>query len=477
MGGYNVTLLQRLVVAVVGVLALAVVAVSQGAEARKQRGPLVVRVSRDTTGGTNFQHETEVEPSIAAGPRGILVTVYQVGRAAIHGAARIGWATSRDGGRHWRHGYLTAITRPGATPPTALDTTDAVATYDSAHKVWIAASIADFANGSRTLQVHRSKDGYHWSAPIEVAKGLVDKDWLTCDKGARSSLRGRCYISFSREDQDRLGVRFSVDGGSTWSAETAIEPTLGHPTGSFLVVRPNGRLVLLFREGGFNVPGEYSTKDVPPWTLTATSSVNGGQTFGNRTRVALAKPYFPPHTRAVPSAITSAAVDARGRLYAVWQSCRFRKACVGNDLVLSTSANGSSWSSPRRLRLGAGDHVVPGLAVAAAKPGRAVRLGLAYYVISNDACRLANCRLTPYFTSSTNGGRAWTRPLRLWASIAYRWLAQAPPGQAFIGDYSSTTYVGKVAWSAIGVATKPTKGRRHHSIAVARIRPIDLPRR
>ena len=106
-----------------------------------------------------------------------------------------------------------------------------------------------------------------------------------------------------------------------------------------------------------------------------------------------------------------------------------------------------------------------------------MRLGLSFYVITKDTCRPANCRLTPYFTSSTNGGRAWTRPLRLWAPIPYLWLAQAPAGQAFIGDYTTTVYVGKAAWSAIGVATRPTRARRHHIIAVARIRPIDLPRR
>ncbi|MDX6507570.1 MAG: hypothetical protein QOG06_2214 [Gaiellaceae bacterium] len=476
MRGQN-TLLQRLVIAAVGAFALVVVATSLGVEARR-RGPLVVRVSRDTTSGApKFQHETEVEPSIAAGPRGLLVTVYQVGRTVLHGSARIGWATSRDGGRHWRHGYLEAITRPGVTPRAALDVTDAVASYDTVHKVWVAASIADFAHGSRTLQVNRSKDGYHWSAPIEVAKGVVDKDWLTCDKGARSSFRGRCYITFTREDQERLGVRYSVDGGSSWSSETPITSTLGRPTGSFPVVRPDGRLVLLFREGGAGVPGESSAKALSPWTFTATSSLDGGRTFGSRTKVALGLPYFASHTRAVSSAITSVVADAKGRLYAVWETCRFRKTCYGNDLALSTSANGSRWSTPRRLRLAEGDHVVPGLGIAPSKPGRAVRLGLSFYIISRDTCRPVNCRLTPYFASSTNGGGAWTRPLRLWAPIPYLWLVQAPAGQAFIGDYTTTAYVGKVAWSAVGVATRPTGARLHHSIAVARIRPIDLPHR
>jgi BNR repeat-like domain len=472
------TLLQRLVLAALGALALVLVATSQGAETRK-RAPLVVRVSRDAGTATAFQHQTSVEPSIAAGRRGVLVTVYQVGRSFSHGSASIGWATSRDGGRHWRRGRLTPITRPGVLPATALDITDPVVTYDAVHGAWIAASIADFANGSRTLQVHRSTDGLRWSTPIEVAKGIVDKDWMTCDRSRRSRFRGRCYVVFARENEDRLGVRWSSDGGLTWSAETPIRPTLGHPTGAVPATRPNGRLVIVFREGGFLQPGEYSAAAVPPWTLTSTSSDDGGATFGPiRTRVALAKPYFPPHTRAVPTAIPSMAVDVRGRLYVVWQSCRFRRQCVGNDLALSTSADGRRWTRPRRLPLGrTGDRVVPGLAIAPGKAGRPARLGLTYYLIANDGCRPARCRLTPYFTSSTSGGRTWTRPLRLYPAIRYRWLAQSPAGQAFIGDYTATAFVGRVAYSAFAIATRPTRGRLHHSIAVARIRPVDLPQR
>ena len=470
------TYVQRLGVAAIAAAAFVVVASSFGAGAGK-RGPLVVRVSRDTTKAAGFQHATAVEPAIAAGARGVLVTVFQVGRSFRHGSAAIGWATSRDGGRHWKRGFFVPIMRNDAAPPKALDVTDPVVAYDTAHKLWVVASIADFANGSRTLQVHRSSDGLHWSAPTEVAKGIVDKDWITCDRGSRSAFRGRCYLTFTRENEDRLGVRWSADGGVTWSSEAKIMPTLGHPTGAFPVVQPNGRLVVLFREGGVDQRADAATA-IPPWTFTATSSADGGRTFGViRTLVTRVKPYFPHYVRAFATTIPSVGVDARGRLYAVWQTCRFRNPCSGNDLVLSTSTNGRSWTRPRRLPLGAsGDRIVPGLAVAPGRRGQPVRLGLTYYTIRNGACSWVRCELAPYFASSKNGGRSWSKPLRLFAPTRYTWLAQAPAGQAFVGDYTTTAYLGKVAYAAFAVATRPTRSGLHHSIAVARIRPLDLPR-
>jgi hypothetical protein len=453
----------------VGLLALVLVGASVGAVARKPA--LVIPVSRDTATNTGFQHETEVEPSIASAGS-VLVTVFQVGRGPLHGAAATGWATSRNGGKTWRRGLFQAITRPGVNPPTAIDITDPVVSYDAVHRIWIAASIADFANGSRTLQVHRSRDGLHWSAPVEVAKGVVDKDWLVCDEGARSRFRGRCYVAFTREDVERLGVRWSGDGGATWSAETPIAAPLGVPTAATPAVRPDGGLVVVFRQGGSGRPDQ-----VRALTFSAVRSADGGQTFGPPSAVDVVRPYFERHLRALPSVIPSIVVDARGRLYAVWQSCRFRKQCDSNDLVLSISANGSRWSKPRRLPLGRrGHHVIPGLGIAQTRPGLAVRLGLVYVNVPTDRCAPAKCRLEIFFTESTNGGRTWTRPLRLTGQMRFTWLAQAPPGQTFAGDYTATTFIGATAWSAFSIASPPTRGRLHQRIAVARIRPADLPR-
>jgi hypothetical protein len=432
---------------------------------------LMSHVARDTTTTAGFQHATAVEPSIAAGRGGVLVTAFQTGRSFRRGAAAIGFSTSRDGGRSWRQGIFQPITRAGASP---TDITDAVVTYDWQHREWLVASVADYANGSRTLQVHRSADGISWTAPVEAARGVIDHEALTCDRSARSPFRGRCYLAFTRENFARLGVRSSTDGGATWSAETKIPSALGHPSASFPVTRPDGRLVLLFREGGSVLPDGRQ----PEFTYSAVSSDDGGRTFHAPSRVAAVKPFFAPSFRAVPTLVPSVAVDARGRLYAVWHSCRFRRECRGNDLVLARSSNGDRWSAPRRIPLDrANDHVIPGLAITAAPPSAPVTLGIAYYAIANDRCPPSKCRISPYFVASTNGGRTWSRPIRAHAPMGFSWLAQSPPGQAFVADNIGTVFVGTTAWSAFAVAAPPAGGRLHATVAVARVRRADLRRR
>jgi hypothetical protein len=124
---------------------------------------------------------------------------------------------------------------------------------------------------------------------------------------------------------------------------------------------------------------------------------------------------------------------------------------------------------------GRGDHVVPGLASALGSAGH-VRLGLSYYVIPSDACSPSRCRIVPFFASSARGARRWRSQIRVYRASRLSWLVQAPPGQAFIGDYTSTVFAGSVAWSAFGVASAPSHGALHHMIAVARIGPRHLAR-
>jgi hypothetical protein len=440
--------------------ALALVLVASGVTA--DRAPLMRHVARDTTTAPGFQHATVVEPSIAAGAGGELVTVFQTGRSMRRGAAATGFAASRNAGKRWEQGTFQPMLRDGVPP---VDVNDAVVSYDWVHRIWLVSSTAEFANGSRTLQVHRSNDGVHWSAPAEVARGMIDHPWLACDRGAASSFRGRCYVAFARQDQQRLGVRWTTDGGATWSAETTIASGLGQPSAAFPVVRPDGRLVIVFRQGG----GQQLSGARPPFTYSAVTSVDGGRTFATPTRIAIVRPYFHPHFRGFPALVPSVAVGAHGRVYVAWHSCRYRRACRGNDIVISQSTTGARWTRPRRVPLDGRDHVIPGLAIAPARSGHPGPLGLAYYTISSDRCRSRGCRLTPYFISSSSGGRRWSRSIRLHAPMRFTWLPQSPRGESFVADNISTAFVGRTAWPAVTVADAPTGNRLHVTIAVARI--------
>lgn len=79
----------------------------------------LTRVSADIYTDTQAQHRTEVEPDVFAFGATI-VSAFQVGRVLGGGASNIGWATSRDGGATWSHGYLPGITGHGGGPGSAF---------------------------------------------------------------------------------------------------------------------------------------------------------------------------------------------------------------------------------------------------------------------------------------------------------------------------------------------------------------------
>ena len=73
--------------------------------------------------------------------------------------------------------------------------------------------------------------------------------------------------------------------------------------------------------------------------------------------------------------LPSAQEDASGKVYVVWEDCRFRAHCRSNDIVLSTSVNGTTWTRAVRVPIGKvtddADHMLPGIGI------RARHLGIA----------------------------------------------------------------------------------------------------
>jgi hypothetical protein len=43
--------------------------------------------------------------------------------------------------------------------------------------------------------------------------------------------------------------------------------------------------------------------------------------------------------------LPSAEMDAAGKVYVAWQDCRFRRGCKSNDIVMSTTTDGVTWSA------------------------------------------------------------------------------------------------------------------------------------
>ena len=391
------------------------------------------QLSADATSDPGAQHQTQVEPDSFAYGRTI-VTTFQSGRHGDGGAAAIGWATSHDAGGSWAHGFL-ALSTPRASDPSVA--------YDAVHRVWLI-SILSIASQTLGLQVSRSSDGVRWSAPATVAAGTLpsggyDKGWIACDNWPSSQFRGRCYLSSLNVATDALETRWSGDGGVTWSSPAITSMAVSgasEPNGAMPVPRPDGSLVI-----GFLVAPMRA--GAPPPFIAATRSVDGGVTFSAVTTIAPLgpEPDQVPGMRAPP--LPSLDVDASGRVYAAWHDCAFFTDCLANDIVLATSADGVTWSTPTRVPTRNAndrtDEFLPGLAV---EPSTG-RLAIAYYSLRQGGCEQSDCAgLNVSVIRSPDRGTTWGRPQRLNADpMRPSWIADTDAGR-MVGDYISTSWVG-----------------------------------
>jgi hypothetical protein len=399
------------------------------------------RIHRDRHTDPESQHESEVEPdSLTVGRT--TVAVFQVGRRSSGGATSIGFSTSRDGGVTWREGTLPGLTTASAPPGPSARASDPVVAYDAAHGVWLASTLALAADATR-LTIQRSTDGLSWSAPVDAAVSrsaslAYDKNWLTCDNGAASPFRGRCYLAYTQigAREDDVAVQRSDDGGRTWSAPVTRRLAV---TGVFPVVQPDGKLVLVFWS--------------PRTGMVAVSSTDGGQTLGAPVLISELRARDARPLRAPP--LTAADVDTAGRVVVVWHDCRFRTGCSANDVVVSRSGDGTTWSPPARVTSGR-NAVIPTLAV---EPGTG-RLAVAYYVIRPDG-------IDAEVVTSTDGVR-WTAPQRLNPRrMPLTWMPQTTLGR-MLADYIGVTWSLGRPLVVYALASPPRNGELRQAIYAAR---------
>lgn len=400
----------------------------------------IVRVIARDRYTTPAQHATIAEPdSFAWG--NTIVAAYQSGRFRDGGAVNTGWATSHDGGRTWRSGVLPSLTQASRPAGPWARASDPVVAFDAVHQNWLIASLALQPNSSAAIVVSRSLNGLTWSAPVTVVEApwtpnlLLDKEWIVCDNGVISPHRGSCYVTYSDFRTLQLSFQASRDGGLTWEAPVSPPDNAGRASmlGAAApapqpVVQPDGDLI---------VPYHDETR------IASLRSTDGGRSFSPPVGIAPTQFRRTPGLRAPP--LPSADVDGSGTVYAVWHDCG--ATCSANQLVFSSSADGTTWSAPTRLNLGraGADVVLPGLAADPTRPGR---LALVYYVSTGGAF------LDVGFVTSSNGGRSWRAPRRLNAqTMRYSWAAQA--GGVMVGDYFSTSFVGGAAVPVFVLASPP----------------------
>jgi len=410
----------------------------------------LLQISTDMFSDSDAQHATEVEPDTFAWGSTI-VSAFQVGRIYGGGGSDIGFSTSLDGGKTWTSGYLPGLTvnyQAGSFSAAS----DAAVAYDAAHGVWL---ICTLPIGNEDLvAVSRSTDGIHWSSPILVTSTIdSDKNWIVCDNTSTSKFYGHCYVEFdSPADGDLVFMSTSTNGGTTWgTAQNTTDDLFG--IGGQPLVQPNGNVV---------VP----IVNLETGGMSAFSSSNGGSSWGNTVNISDVEEHG--EAGGIRSAgLPVARTDGAGNIYVIWSDCRFRANCAANDLVLSTSSNGTTWTSPARLPVvpvsSAIDLFIPGLGINPSTSGATAHLTVTTYAYSNTNCSFATCQLYVGFTTSQNGGKTWTAGKVLAGPMSLSWLPNTFSGY-MVADYLSVSYANSEPFGVFPVAKAMSGGKFNQAV-------------
>jgi hypothetical protein len=241
----------------------------------------------------------------------------------------------------------------------------------------------------------------------------------------------------------------------TWSARVS-PGGLPSGLGGQPVAQPDGTVVVPYTTGN-EIKVFHSTDGGLNWTRPVSISLVQEHAVAGNLRT---------------SALPSAEVDAEGRVYVVWQDCRFRTNCSSNDIVMSTATDPFTWSAPVRIPIdpvtSGADHFIPGIAVDRSTSGPTARLALTYYYYPVAACNTSTCDLSVGFTSSTDGGATWAQPRQVAGPFRLAWIAQTDQGP-MVGDYISTSFAGgPLAFPVFAIAKLPVNGVFNERAASAR---------
>jgi hypothetical protein len=402
------------------------------------------------------QHKTLVEPDTYSFGSTI-VAASQLGRTFDGGATDNGFATSTNNGASWTSGVLPGITT--AVGGVYDRATDPSVAYDARHNVWLISSLAledtpEGPSGRAVLTSRSTNGGLSFGNPVNTAVAAPDEDfdknWIVCDNTPTSPFYGSCYTQFDDFGHGNLlKMYYSRDGGLTWTASKT--PRAGVIGGQPLVL-PNGNVVV-------PLDNAFAT------ALGYTISTNGGVRFGQAFLITpISAAVDRGNIRSGP--LPSAEISGDGKIYVVWEDCRFRAGCPAastpNDLVYVTSTDGKTWSAVQRIPIdpvtSTVNHFIPGVGVDKATSGANIHVGVAYYFYPNARCTVTTCQLTVGYISSANGGASWSAPTQLAGPMTMTWLPNTSQGR-MVGDYISTSFGSDgLAHPVFAVANAPTAG-------------------
>ncbi|MGO9126676.1 MAG: sialidase family protein [Terriglobales bacterium] len=426
----------------------------------------LVKISTDQFNNSDSVHKTEVEPdSFSWGST--MVTAFHVARrpgSIGWGSADVGFSTSTDGGKTWTAGYLPGLTvnYKNGTYGAAADPSVA---YDAKHGVWMISSLPLVGLNQNAgligdVAVSLSADGIHWGNPVPIdVTHLDDKNWSVCDNTPTSPYYGHCYTEWDQAyGTGDVLLSTSSDGGQSWSpGQPSTDQAYG--LGGEPLVQPSGTVIVPFE--GFAIEAFRSTNGGGSWNSSVTiSDIDEHLDDGG-----IRNPDLP-----------SAAIDGSGKAYVVWSDCRFRANCATNDIVMSTSTDGLTWSLPARIPLdpltSTVDHFLPGIGVDPATSGKRAHLTLLYYYYPVSNCSDA-CQLEVGFSSSPDGGSTWTQGQYLAGPMLLTWLPLSDNGY-MVADYISVSYTNGQPFGVFAAATAPSGGLLHEDMYTTK-QPLLIP--
>jgi hypothetical protein len=398
----------------------------------------LVKLSTDTFHNSDSDHHTEVEPDTFAWGSTI-VTGFQVARVPDGGGADIGFATSTDAGKTWSSGYLPGLTDnyKGGSFTAA---SDAAVAYNAKYGEWLISTLPIINDDGEAVATSRSTDGIHWSKPILVDhSGSDDKNWITCDNTTTSPHYGNCYTEW---DEPALGdlifMSTSTDGGVTWGPAMNTGDQASGIGGQPLVL-PNGTVVVPISTLS-NMIAFRSTNGGKSWTSTSVISNQDYRGEDGGLRDGFGMP--------------TAQIDGGGTIYMVWPDCRFRSGCSTDDLVLTTSTNGTTWTKVARIPIdpisSTVDHFIPGIGIDRTTSGKTAHLAVTYYYYPVASCN-NSCRLYVGYTTSENGGKTWTKGKELAGPMELSWLPETQNG-LMVADYLAVAYANGNPFGVFAVA-------------------------
>src|SRR5918912_1869321 len=288
----------------------------------------VTIIATDPFTNETSQHDTIVEPDTHAFGSTI-VAAAQWGRFTDGGSSDIGVSVSTNNGTSWTAQQLPGLTVNSTPAGPWARVSDPSVAYDALHNVWMVSGLALDAsvNGAAVTLSRSTNGGATWNNPINIAVAAAgqnfDKNWTVCDNTPTSGFYGSCYTTWDDFGHGNLlKIAYSRDGGLTWTLSKT--PNVG-VIGAQPLTLPNGQVV---------VPLGNASDTALGYTI----SKNGGAKFGQAFVITNITAFNDPgNIRSGP--LPSAEISGDGKIYVVWEDCRFRENCSTNDLVYVTSTN------------------------------------------------------------------------------------------------------------------------------------------